>query len=64
MAGARSPLKYVYAARMTKAMMSGRSPEMPIPASTTWIPTSWSAMYGIVARMPVNAMASARTPLS
>ena len=45
-------------------MTSGRSPWMPIAPSTTWMPTSWSAMYGIVARMPVTATASASAPLS
>ena len=48
------------------AMNSGRSltkvlPEeapTPITVSTAWMPTSCSAMYGSVARMPVAAMAS------
>src|ERR687886_570322 len=44
---------------MTKAMMSGQSPSMPMPASTTWMPTSCRAIYGMVARMPVKAIASA-----
>ncbi len=66
-AGARSPEEYVYAARTPKAISSGRSftnqlvfspPPTPITSSTAWMPTSWSAMYGIVARMPVTATAS------
>jgi hypothetical protein len=68
-AGARSPLEYVKAARITNAMISGRSavkpePEMPSPPMTTWIPTSYSAMYGMVATMPVmlTAKASQRLP--
>ena len=32
----------------------------PITVSTAWMPTSCSAMYGISARMPVKAAASAR----
>jgi hypothetical protein len=66
-AGARSPDEYVYAASTPKAISSGRSlmnqcvdalPPMPMTSSTAWMPTSWSAMYGIVARMPVTATAS------
>ncbi len=49
-------------------MISGRSltnvfdelPPMPITVSTAWMPTSCRAMYGITARMPVNATARAR----
>jgi hypothetical protein len=68
-AGARSPLEYVYAARITNAIMSGRSPMKPVPvipsaAITTWIPTSWSAMYGMVARIPATATANASVLLS
>jgi hypothetical protein len=37
---------------------------MPITWSTTCMPTSCSAMYGIVARMPVSATASASGRLS
>ena len=45
-------------------MINGRSPakpavSTPIAPITTWMPTSCSAMYGMVARMPVNAIASA-----
>ena len=36
------------------------SPPTPSDVSTAWMPTSCSAMYGIVARMPVTATASAR----
>ena len=39
--------------------MSGQSPLMPIAPSTTWMPTSCSAMYGIVASSPVAATAVA-----
>ncbi len=46
-------------------MNSGRSlamtlspPPRPTTSSTAWMPTSWSAMYGIVARKPVTATAS------
>ena len=39
-------------------MTSGQSPLIPIAPSTTWMPTSCSAMYGIVARMPVSATSS------
>ena len=43
-------------------MISGRSaanpvPEMPSAPITTWMPTSCSAMYGMVATMPVTAIA-------
>ena len=63
-AGARRPLEYVKAARITKAINSGRSatrpvPEMPSAPISTWMPTSCSAMYGIVATMPVIVIASA-----
>ena len=63
-AGARSPLEYVNAASTPKAMMSGRSAAMPEPVTpsaptTTWMPTSCSAMYGSVATMPVTVTASA-----
>ena len=37
---------------------------MPITSRTTWMPTSCRAMYGIVARMPVMAMANASGLLS
>ena len=49
-------------------MNSGRSlarnveslpPPIPITSRTTWMPMSCSAMYGIVARMPVTATARA-----
>jgi hypothetical protein len=67
MAGARSPDTYVKIASTRNAMNSGRSlmkvfAELlptPITVSTDWMPTSCSAMYGISARMPVNAAASA-----
>lgn len=68
-AGARSPDEYVYAASTANAISSGRSftnqfvsspPPTPITSSTAWIPTSCSAMYGMVARMPVTATASER----
>ncbi len=35
-------------------------PPTPITSSTAWMPTSCSAMYGMVARMPVRATASDR----
>ena len=49
---------------MTKAMTSGKSPSQPWPETpmapiTTWMPTSCSAMYGMVAMMPVMVTASA-----
>ena len=58
----------MYAASTAKAMSSGRSltnqlldsPPTPMTSNTAWMPTSWSAMYGIVARMPVTATASER----
>jgi hypothetical protein len=65
-AGARRPEEYVYAASRAKAMKSGMSrsnqpapsrPPRPSTSSTAWMPMSCSAMYGIVARMPVNATA-------
>ncbi len=66
-AGARRPDEYVYAASTANAMNSGRSraitlsePPTPMTSSTAWMPTSCSAMYGIVARMPVTATASPR----
>ena len=67
-AGARSPETKVKIASTRNAMNSGRSltkvlPDVvptPITVSTAWMPTSCSAMYGISARMPVKAMASAR----
>ncbi len=37
-------------------MISGHSPEMPIVRMTAPMPTSCSAMYGIVAAMPVMAI--------
>ena len=48
-AGARKPLVYVYAARITNAMMIGRCsarpvPPMPIVEITTCMPTSCKAM--------------------
>lgn len=57
----------MYAASTPKAMNSGRSltnqlafspPPTPSTSSTAWMPTSWSAMYGMVARMPVSATIS------
>ena len=36
---------------------------MPRPAMATSMPTSWSAMYGMVATIPVTATASASVPL-
>ena len=56
-AGARSPLEYVYVARIRNAMTSGSSPCRPIAANTTRRPTICSAIYGISARIPVNATA-------
>ena len=55
-------------ARTTNAMNSGRSltnvlveeAPTPITVSTAWMPTSCSAMYGMSARIPVKADASAR----
>ena len=52
---------------MPKAMMSGRSfaqpePCTPITCSTASMPTSCSAMYGIVAMMPVSATATMSDP--
>gem|GEM_PF-4160207 len=49
---------------MAKLITSGISPThpsvgKPSAAITTWMPTSCSAMYGMVARMPVIAIASA-----
>jgi hypothetical protein len=59
----------VKAARITKAMISGRSaatpaPETPSAPITTCSLTSCSAIYGIVATIPVivNASASQRLP--
>ena len=57
----------MYAASTANARNNGRSwashesplPPMPMTSRTTWMPTSCSAMYGIVARMPVTATASA-----
>ena len=56
----------MYAASTAKAMNSGRSftnqlplPPKPATSSTDWMPTSWRAMYGAVARIPVSATASA-----
>ena len=40
-------------------MISGHSPSTPIVRSTAPMPTSCSAMYGIVATMPVIAIISA-----
>ncbi len=63
-AGARRPEEYVYAASTANAISSGRSlasrlsPPRPIVSKTACMPTSCSAMYGIVARMPVTATAS------
>ena len=34
-------------------------PPTPMTVSTAWMPTSCSAMYGISARIPVKAIASA-----
>jgi hypothetical protein len=53
---------------MTNAISSGRSltkplvelPPSPTTVSTASIPTSCSATYGIVARMPVTATARLR----
>ena len=65
-AGARSPDWYVYAARIANAMTIGRCrasplvPTTPIVLRTASMPTSCSAMYGMVATMPVIAMSSAR----
>ncbi len=59
----------MYAASTAKARNSGRSltnqlafspPPTPSTSSTAWMPTSWSAMYGMVARMPVSATARDR----
>ncbi len=70
-AGARRPDEYVYAASTANAMIRGRSltnalpePPRPMVSSTAWMPTSCSAMYGIVARIPVNATARASPRLS
>ena len=55
----------MYAARIANAMMIGRcrasmlSPVTPIVLSTASMPTSCSAMYGMVATMPVIATSSA-----
>lgn len=55
----------MYAASTPNATNSGRScrnqfplPPTPSTSSTAWMPTSCSAMYGIVARMPVSATAT------
>jgi hypothetical protein len=40
-------------------MMSGHSPSTPIVRMTAPMPTSCSAMYGMVAAMPVIAIMSA-----
>ena len=52
---------------MMNAISKGRSRMKPLPevpptprtVSTAWMPTSCSAMYGMVARIPVPATASA-----
>jgi hypothetical protein len=54
-AGARRPDWYVYAASTTNATISGHAPGTRIVRSTASMPTSCSAMYGIVATMPVTA---------
>src|SRR5438034_3896772 len=58
-AGARRPDWYVYAARIAKAMMSAQVGLTCIALSTASMPTSCSAMYGIVATIPVTATSSA-----
>ena len=64
-AGARRPDWYVYAARIANAMTIGRwrasplVPTTPIVLRTASMPTSCSAMYGIVATIPVMATSSA-----
>ena len=35
-------------------------PPRPVTSSTAWMPTSCSAIYGMVARIPVTAMAMAK----
>ncbi len=54
----------MYSARIRNAAISGSSPCRPSARITTSIPTSCSAMYGIVASTPVIATASsnAREP--
>ncbi len=61
---------YVYAASTTNAMISGRScvkafAPLPRPStvSTALMPTSCRAMYGMVATIPVTAMAVERVLL-
>jgi hypothetical protein len=57
-AGARRPDTKVYMASSANATASGQAPGSPITRNTASMPMSCSAMYGIVARMPVTAMAS------
>jgi hypothetical protein len=52
------------AARMANAIQRAPSVPTPICARTTWIPYIWSAMYGIVATIPVSAISTARKRLS
>gem|GEM_PF-4666079 len=59
-AGARSPCRNVATASTANTAISTRSPRHPSgyspqALSTARIPTSCSAMYGIVARIPVSA---------
>jgi hypothetical protein len=49
----------VYAARIANAMTIGQWPFTPIASSVAWMPTSCSAMYGMVATMPVMATSRA-----
>ena len=58
-AGARSPELYVYAARIANATISAQVGLTCIDLRTDSMPTSCSAMYGIVATMPVIATSSA-----
>ncbi|MEU0220475.1 beta-ketoacyl synthase N-terminal-like domain-containing protein [Streptomyces sp. NPDC006265] len=63
--GARSPCRYVATASPANSATITRSPAAPRgytpPAvSTARMPSSWSARYGMVARIPVSATTSAR----
>ncbi len=55
----RSPLTYVITASSTNAVQSDACTGSPICAMQISMPYTWSAMYGMVATMPVSVIAAA-----
>ncbi len=55
----RRPARYVISARIANDPQSDASTGTPTWAIATWIPNTWSAVYGSIETSPVTVTASA-----